>query len=138
MHLTARQKHTRTMSIDDNLIDQFLVSTFFRKHGFVHEVMCYSTAEDALLFLNNAADEEQLPGLVLLDINMPVMNGFDFLDAFLHLDNKIKNHCKIVMLSSSFSESDIEKATANPYVRFYLDKPLTVEKLKPVLQEPGR
>jgi CheY-like chemotaxis protein len=67
-----------------------------------------------------------LPEIIFLDINMPVVNGFEFLDKFEKLNNTVKEHCAIIMLSSSVHIDDIKRAEADKHVRFFLSKPLTV------------
>ena len=122
------------MLVDDNVIDHFIIIKYFQKAGITHPVQCFAGAAEALLFLRNAAIND-LPHLVFLDINMPGMNGFDFLDAFSLLGSHITNQCKIVMLSSSLNAEDIQRATANPYVISYITKPLTNEKLLDIITE---
>jgi CheY-like chemotaxis protein len=124
MELNESQKAIKTMLVDDSIINHYIIKNLFRKQGFTKEVACFENAEDALAQLSNC-NEHALPDIILLDINMPGMNGFDFLDAFIELSETIKKRCRIVMLSSSMDVADIERATANPYVKLYLHKPLS-------------
>ncbi len=94
--------------------------------GFAHIVTEYSKTdnnENAVLFL---------------DINMPVMNGWEFLDRFDELDTSIKNRLKIYILSSSVDKRDIEKAKANKNVVHYLIKPLTKETIRLITYSQNR
>ena len=94
--------------------------------GFAHIVTEYSRTdnnENAVLFL---------------DINMPVMNGWEFLDRFDELDASIKNRLKIYILSSSVDKRDIEKAKANKNVVHYLIKPLTKETIRLITYSQNR
>ncbi|HYK54897.1 MAG TPA: hypothetical protein VEV15_00330, partial [Flavisolibacter sp.] len=68
--------------------------------------------------------------ILLLDIMMPIMNAWDFLDAFDKLGDHIKNQISIYILSSSVSKADMARAQSNKYVEYYLIKPLTKESLK--------
>lgn len=129
MSLSKKEKSGRIMLIDDNTIDHFLVKMIFRKTGFIHEVNCFDVASDALMFLSDVKNADALPDIIFLDINMPVMNGFDFLEEFTRLPDTVKKKSGIVMLTSSLIESDMEKANTNPYVRLFLNKPLTEEKI---------
>ena len=128
------QKELQVMLVDDNVIDHFIINKYFQKSGFANPAMCFAGAAEALLFLRNASVND-LPHLIFLDINMPGMNGFDFLEAFALLDSHATTHCKIVMLSSSLNEEDIQRSTANAFVISYLTKPLTNEKLVEVFQK---
>jgi CheY-like chemotaxis protein len=56
---------------------------------------------------------------------MPVMDGFGFLEEFEKLDEQVRNHCHVVVLSSSISAEDINRASTNPYVTRYVNKPLS-------------
>lgn len=69
--------------------------------------------------------ESQGPVLILLDINMPVMDGWGFLDAFSKLDSKIKSQFKISIITSSIDASDRDKAFSYPEVLDYISKPLS-------------
>ena len=94
--------------------------------GFSHVVTEYSRKdhnENAVLFL---------------DINMPLMNGWEFLERFEELDATVKNRIKIYILSSSVDKRDIEKAKANKNVVHYLIKPLTKETIRLITYSQNR
>jgi CheY-like chemotaxis protein len=72
----------------------------------------------------NAANAQMLPDIILLDINMPVMDGWDFLDAYSPLHSQVAKKIRIYILSSSISESDMDKANRNPLVSRFVSKPI--------------
>ena len=80
----------------------------------------------------NQHDENTLPEVVFLDLNMPVKDGFVFLNDFEALSDTVKKKCKIVVLSSSISPEDINKASTNPYVIKYVNKPLSEKYLEAI------
>lgn len=67
--------------------------------------------------------------LILLDINMPILDGFGFLKGFPELDHQLTKQAKVVILTSSMNLEDKKRSSASPYVVGYLNKPLTEEKL---------
>ncbi|HTJ12303.1 MAG TPA: response regulator [Dinghuibacter sp.] len=68
-------------------------------------------------------------GLIFLDINMPGMSGFDFLDEYRHLPENIRKKCIIMMLTTSMDSEDKKRAEGNQFVAKFLNKPLDREKL---------
>ncbi|SHN31999.1 response regulator [Chitinophaga sp. CF418] len=123
----------KVMVVDDAEIDRFLAKKVLTKHAFAREVLPLDSATNALNYLSeNQENKEALPDLIFLDINMPKMNGFDFLEEYKKLPESVKKKCIIVMLSSSLLPEDRELAMNNPYVCQFLNKPLTGDKLKDV------
>ncbi len=117
--------YNSVMVIDDSQVDLYISKRMMTKFGFAAEIITMDSAQDALNFLKaNADNEKALPNLIFLDINMPHMNGFDFLKEYDSLPENIKSRWVIVMLSSSSSIEDREAAAANRYVKQYLTKPL--------------
>jgi CheY-like chemotaxis protein len=85
---------------------------------------------DALEFLKeHEANPGDLPDLIFLDINMPIMNGFDFLNEYQNLSETIQKHCIIMMLTTSLNEDDRKRAIENKFVYSFMNKPLDKEKL---------
>ena len=103
------------------------IKTFLNPtEGFAHIVSEYSKTDHAAT------------AVVFLDINMPVMNGWEFLARFDELDEFIKNRIKIYILSSSVDKRDIERAKANKNVVHYLIKPLTKETIRLITYSQNR
>lgn len=119
------------MVIDDSQVDLYVSRRMMAKTQFANEVMTIDSAKEALGMLEGSeVGEKDPPNLILLDINMPGMNGFEFLNAFKNLSEKVRRSWAIVMLSSSNSTEDRENAAQNPYVKHYLSKPISKELLE--------
>jgi response regulator of citrate/malate metabolism len=95
------------------------------------KVKAFTSAENALSDLKENAGD--MPEMIFLDINMPKMNGWDFLEAYQTLENKVK----VYMLSSSINNKDIQKSETYEVVNGFICKPLVVEKLSEILQTEG-
>lgn len=126
------------MLIDDNKIDLFVNQRTIEKLGVKSNVKIFSSGISAINALKNIkskSDRKQtfIPDYILLDINMPEMNGFEFLKEFNKLDNSECKRIKIYMVSSSTNPQDIKKAENEKCCAGFIDKPLTVEKLDKIL-----
>jgi CheY-like chemotaxis protein len=121
------------MLIDEDEIDNIINQKIIESNNFSEKVMVFQTGSDALDFLRqNAKAQDNLPDLIFLDINMPIMDGFQFLEEFEKLDNQILDKSKIIMLSSSISPRDIDRAASNKFVKKYLNKPLNSRYLQAI------
>ncbi|RZK59670.1 MAG: response regulator [Pedobacter sp.] len=123
-------KTNKVMLIDDNEIDLKINAKLISLSKLFDETIICQSAEEALDYLNKYASEtERLPNFILLDIQMPDMDGFDFLEQYKNLSKNIADKCTIAMLSSTLDFGDIQRAEANPYVVKLLKKPLSLPEL---------
>lgn len=125
-------KKISVMLIDDNTIDLFIHGEFIKQMNIASEISEYTFAKEALLFLQDSK-LENWPHLILLDIHMPIMNGFDFLEKYAELPFSKKEKCKIIILSSSLDTGDIKKSQENLHVLELIEKPINMDKLKTIL-----
>lgn len=116
--------------IEDNLIDQLVIKQLLKKmlDATETEVNITNNGVEALQWLSTHQDLQQL--IILLDIQMPVMNGFDFLNAYDKLNDQLKKVIQIYVLSSTLDQDEIKKIKENNYVRGFLNKPLPIEEFK--------
>ena len=127
-------KFKKIFLIDDSEIDNYVNKHIITKSGIAEMILTMTSAEDALQYLIASSETNiPFPELIFLDIRMPAMNGFEFLDVFEKFPSQILSACKIIMLTSSLDQRDIERAKNYPHVAGYLNKPLNTDSLNNVL-----
>src|SRR5687767_12418956 len=95
------------MVVDDSYIDRYVAEHTLKFFNPNNNVILEESALEALEYLKKHQDQpDKLPQVILLDIKMPVMDGFGFLDAFKKLPAAVRNRCRVVMLSSTINPSD--------------------------------
>lgn len=121
------------MLVDDNDTDNFISKRIIEITRFAHRVEIKNSGKSALEYLEaNINTPENLPDLIFLDINMPIVDGFVFLFEFEMFPDEVKKKCKIIILSSSDNKRDIDKIVDNEYVIKFITKPLTENSLNNV------
>lgn len=124
------------MLIDDNPHDNFFHERVIRKMDCTQLILAFQAAKDALDFIREKnAHPEAHPDLIFLDINMPGMNGWDFLNEYDKLEPEFQSRAVIVMLSTSKNPDDHKKAREMNQVSIFETKPLTEESLAKILQK---
>lgn len=122
-----------TLLVDDDEATNFINELLIEELDFTENLLIAQNGREALDLIKDMCRQgASLPQLILLDINMPVMDGFDFLDAFSALDCPDKEDTTIVMLTTSLHRKDIDKVK-EAGVAGYLNKPLTREALEDIL-----
>ena len=125
-HLKTSAQFKKVMVIDDNQIDRYIIETVIKKAGFAEEVISRESARSALKYLEEYANNhEALPQVIFLDINMPAMDGWEFLTQYKMLTKKATKTIVIVMLTTSLNPDDEMKSKEIKEVYGYRNKPLT-------------
>jgi CheY-like chemotaxis protein len=130
-------KHHAVLLIDDNEIDNFINQKMIKSSKFSERIYVNTSARSAMEFLNNLAraegiSTEFIPKVIFLDINMPIMDGFQFLEEFDKLPETLKSGIKIAMLTTSINPSDLSRSSNDKRIVKYINKPLTAEHLKTI------
>lgn len=117
--------------IDDDAINNFIVQNTIIGAGIAAKTSSAENGQEGIDFLLKIANSnsEDVPEIILLDINMPVMNGWEFIDNFRSISEKFKSRIKIFMVSSSVYAEDIQKAKDYPEIVEFISKPLKKEVL---------
>lgn len=119
------------LCVDDDPITLMLCKKVIVKANFGKEIIFAQNGQEALeLFDKIKTENNQVPQLIFLDLNMPVMNGWDFIEKFSM--NKVKEfeNTKIIILSSTIDPADFNRAKQYGVVSHFLSKPITVEMLE--------
>lgn len=114
-----------TYVVDDDEIFVFVLRKLLEKSDHFDEVINIGNGSEAIEMLNNQYHKNgQLPELIFLDLNMPILDGWHFLDAIEQLE--FKDRLEIHVISSSIDTREIEKAKAYPAVKSFVSKPVTL------------
>ncbi len=123
------RKYRAVMLIDDNEIDNLINQKMIEAASITDNIYTHTGAKSAIEFLKNMEKmdvaEKVLPDVIFLDIDMPLMDGFQFLDEFENLSQLTRKKCRIVMLTSSINPQDFNRSKKYSNVKMYLNKPLS-------------
>lgn len=130
--MTAESKPVSILLVDDDEINNFISIKLIKKaldNTAISACLNGKFAIDELAQIQKQ-DPSLLPDFILLDINMPIMNGWEFLDEYKRLNIDPLGKSKIYIISSSVFSNDINKARSYPLVQNFISKPLSVDKIK--------
>lgn len=115
--------------VDDDKVFQLTASRTIQGSKLSDKILQFENGEEALHFLReNAGDSDSLPDYIFLDINMPFVDGWMFLEDYSHLKTNLPKPILIYMVSSSIDPRDVDRARQNSDVREYIIKPVSREK----------
>lgn len=125
------RKVSNLFVIDDDKIYHFLLKNLMKQNGIEVDSAFFGNGQDAIDFIKKNNKAEALPDLILLDVNMPIMNGWQFLEEFIKLEAGLTKSPIIYMISSSNNEVDINRAKEfDGAVKGYFLKPICREDLQ--------
>lgn len=123
--------------IDDDPVYVNLIKKIIRKRGLCDELIVFSNGQIALDYFRNRfaeAKADLIPELIFLDINMPIMDGWDFLENFIEIKNTFGKKIVLYVVSSSINPVDLERAKSYELVSDYLIKPITFSELENIFR----
>jgi CheY-like chemotaxis protein len=130
--MNTDNKPVSILLVDDDEINNFISIKLIKKamtNTTISACLNGKFAIDELLEIQKN-DPDKLPDFILLDINMPIMNGWEFLDEYKRLNLDPLGKSKIYIISSSVFSNDISKARSYPLVKNFISKPLSVDKIR--------
>lgn len=125
---------SKVFIIDDDSIHQRIAQIMIEKHQLFDEYTSFTEAEKAVAFLKEKKNSPQeLPDVILLDLNMPVIDGWDFLDLYQDFRNELSKAIRIFIVTSSVDEKDILRAKEYAFVTGFISKPLSPDIIRGTL-----
>ncbi len=123
----------RIWVIDDDVIYQVIINKLIEKSHLFSESTTYKNGKEAIDSLNEIAENTALvPDIILLDINMPIMDGWEFMEEMKQIKPKIDKKIKTYIVSSSIALEDKRKSKQFSDIFDYISKPITVEDIKKI------
>ncbi|MEQ8217665.1 MAG: response regulator [Arenibacter sp.] len=124
--------------VDDDDIYQFTMVKTLKSLKLTDSIMVFSDGEEALDFmLDNLHNDKELPDVIFLDIDMPIMDGFQFMEEYIKIKPDLGKKITIYMVSSSVDPVDIERAKKISDITDYMVKPVTHDQLKHIVGDLG-
>jgi|DEB19_MinimDraft_2_1074335.scaffolds.fasta_scaffold05263_3 CheY-like chemotaxis protein len=127
--------------IDDDNVALLISKISLQKTFFCNEVITANNGQKAIEYFQQQLllpiNEQKIPDLILLDLNMPLIDGWEFLEIFESKFLQFHNKVKIILLSSSINPDDRKKADANPFVFAFIDKAIGITNVTSLKLHPG-
>jgi len=121
--------------IDDDTIYQFILTSIINKNKLAKNILSFSDGERAIEYLtNNKMKKEKIPDILFLDVNMPIMDGWMFIEEYAAIKKDITKKITVFMLSSSVNPIDIERAGEISEISKYIIKPIKFEEVKIIFE----
>ena len=125
--------------IDDDKIYVNLVKKIIEIKKLSENLLIFKNGKEALDYfkeiMENATDEDKLPDIIFLDLNMPVMDGWEFLNEFIKIKNQLNKKITLYVVSSSIDPRDLERARSFNLVTDYLIKPIELKKFEKIFEK---
>ena len=122
------------MIIDDNEFDMYIASRLIHTNHLADDVLEYDSGELALNYLElNKDNISKLPNLIFLDIYMPLMNGFQFIEKFKSLPDLVKDYCRICIVSTTVDDEYIYRIKIEQGINLFTSKPITADYIKSIM-----
>lgn len=134
------EKNCKICFIDDDPIYKIFMKRVIEMNNLVPKinVTSFDDGDQAYNFINkNKQNPEELPDVILLDINMPVMDGFQFMEEYSKIKPKINKKITVFMVTSSIDPSDMKRSKKFPEISDYITKPVPLGKLKHIIGSFG-
>jgi CheY-like chemotaxis protein len=129
------RNHLIICIVDDDKIQQLIATRTIEKQHLADKILTFSNGEQAIEFLvKHLEDNKDMPDVIFLDINMPIMDGWQFLEEYIKIKPRIGKKITIYLLSALINSADIERAKKISEVSDYLVKPVTSEKFKELIE----
>ncbi len=133
------QKVELACIIDDDKIYVNLVKKIIEIKKLSENLLIYKNGKEALDYFKNimetVTDEDKLPDIIFLDLNMPVMDGWEFLNEFIKIKNNLNKKITLYVVSSSIDPRDLERAKSFNLVTDYLIKPIELKKFEKIFEK---
>ena len=122
--------------VDDDLIYQFMLHRIIMRNNLAEKIVTFSDGEKAIQYLtDNKGTNENIPDVIFLDTNMPILDGWQFVEKYAKIKVEIKKKVIIYMLSSSIKPADLQRASEISEICGYIIKPIQLEGLKIILHK---
>jgi len=121
--------------IDDNFINGYIAEKILKGMGLKDSITSFMDANKALEYIRTNRNEDMQKTILLVDLQMPMMSGFSFLEVFEQLPSGVRNHYAVYIVTSSINQEDQRQAYKYPSVKRFLSKPLTASIVQEIIDE---
>lgn len=128
----AMENLQRIILIDDDAGNNTVSRIFLKRVVIETEIVAFTDPEEGLSYIGSEYAKNPVKTILLLDLNMPVLSGWDVLDMFEKFPEEIKKHFTVYILTSSINQEDKRRAASHPRVSAYIEKPMTIGLLKTI------